>query len=306
MSLFQSLSVPTESNYRFDPSRSPYVSGPKSKYRRNVEAIRLLKQLETEQRQATPEEQYALAGYVGWGGLANAFHPNASGWETEYAELKQLLDEGEYAAARNSTITAFYTEQALIRPIHDTLKRLGLTDGIGRKLLEPSMGTGNFFSVLPPEWEQAELHGVELDPITGRIARQLYPSANIRLQGFETVDWKDTRFDAIFSNVPFHNIRVFDTRYTSNYLIHDYFFIKSLDLLKPGGILASIVSKGTLDKQDASVRKLLAQHAEMIGAVRLPNTNCAGENGRRPDVTRSCFLGNGMHDTGHSDTTLYF
>ncbi|WP_445670837.1 hypothetical protein [Paenibacillus sp. FSL M8-0334] len=266
------IAVPAATNYRFEPSRSPYVSGPKSKYKRNVEAIRLLKQLETEQRQATPEEQHVLAGYVGWGGLANAFHPTASGWEQEYAELKQLLDEGEYAAARNSTITAFYTEQTLIRPIHDTLKRFGLAEGAGRKLLEPSMGSGNFFSVLPPEWEKAELHGVELDSLTGRIALQLYPSANIRLQGFETVDWESTRFDAIFSNVPFHNVRVFDKRYTNNYLIHDYFFIKSLDLLKPGGILAFIVSKGTLDKQDASVRKLLAQQAEMIGAVRLPNT----------------------------------
>lgn len=264
--------VSIESNYHFDPSRSPYVSGPKSKYRRNVEAIRLLKHLETEQRQATPEEQHILAGYVGWGGLANAFHPSAAGWEHEYAELKQLLNEDEYAAARSSTITSFYTEQAIIRPIHDTLKRFGLTDGTGRKLLEPSLGTGNFFSVLPPGWEKAELHGVELDPLTGRIARQLYPSANIRLQGFETVNWNNTRFDAIFSNVPFHNIRVFDKRYTSNYLIHDYFFIKSLDLLKPGGILSFIVSKGTLDKQDASVRKLIAHQAEWIGAVRLPNT----------------------------------
>lgn len=261
-------------NYRFDPTRSPYVSGsgPKGKYKRNVEAIRLLKQLDDERRQATPEEQQILAGYVGWGGLANAFHPTAAGWEKEYAELKQLLDEDEYATARNSTITAFYTEQAIIQPIHDTLKRFGLTDGTGRKLLEPSMGSGNFFSVLPPEWEKAELHGVELDPLTGRIARQLYPKANIRLQGFETVDWKNTRFDVMFSNIPFHNVRVFDKHYTSNYLIHDYFFIKSLDLLKPGGILAYIVSKGTLDKQDSSVRKILAQQAELIGAIRLPNT----------------------------------
>ncbi|TYA15559.1 helicase [Paenibacillus faecis] len=259
-------------NYRFDPAHSPYVPGLKSKYKRNVEAIRLLKRLDDGQRQATPDEQQVLAGYVGWGGLANAFHPTASGWENEYEELKQLLDEDEYATARNSTITAFYTEQAIIQPIHDTLKRFGLTDGTGRKLLEPSMGSGNFFSVLPPEWEKAELHGVELDPLTGRIARQLYPTANIRLQGFETVDWKNTRFDAMFSNVPFHNIRVFDKHYTSNYLIHDYFFIKSLDLLKPGGILAYIVSKGTLDKQDSSVRKLLAQQAEWIGAIRLPNT----------------------------------
>lgn len=266
------ITVSTASNYRFDPAHSPYVSGPKGKYKRNVEAIRLLKQLEKEERQATPEEQHVLAGYVGWGGLANAFHPTAAGWENEFAELKQLLDEEEFAAARNSTITAFYTEQTIIQPILDTLKRFGLTDGTGRKLLEPSMGSGNFFSVLPQEWENAELHGVELDPLTGRIARQLYPTANIRLQGFETVNWKNTRFDAMFSNIPFNNIRVFDKHYKSNYLIHDYFFIKSLDLLKPGGILAYIVSKGTLDKQDSSIRKLLAQQAELIGAIRLPNT----------------------------------
>jgi|GEM_PF-2690460 len=267
-----SSSVPVASNYRFDPAHSPYVSGPKSKFKRNVAAIRLLKQLEVEQRQATPVEQHILAGYVGWGGLANAFQPKTSGWEHEYAELKQLLDENEYANARNSTITAFYTEQAIIRPIHDTLTRFGLTDGTNRKLLEPSMGTGNFFSVLPPQWEQAELHGVELDDLTGRIARQLYPSVNTHLQGFETVKWNNTRFDAIFSNIPFHNIRIMDQRYKSNYLIHDYFFIRSMDLLKPGGILAFIVSKGTLDKQDNMVRKLLAEQAELIGAVRLPNT----------------------------------
>ncbi|MFB5683678.1 SNF2-related protein [Paenibacillus terreus] len=182
------------------------------------------------------------------------------------------MDETEYAAARNSTITAFYTEQIVIQAIHDALLRFGLTDGANRKLLEPSMGTGNFFSVVPPAWETAELHGVELDSITGRIANQLYPNANIRLQGFETVDFGDTRFDAIFSNIPFHNVRVFDQRYTRSYLIHDYFFIRALDLLKPGGVLAFIVSKGTMDKQDSSVRELLAQKADLIGAVRLPNT----------------------------------
>lgn len=259
-------------NFRFNPEASPYVSGPKSKYKRNVEAIQLLKQLEHENRFASQDEQQILAGYVGWGGLANAFHPSAPGWENEYQELKHLLDETEYAAARNSTITAFYTEPFLIEHIHATLHRFGLTDGTGRKLLEPSMGTGNFFSVLPLDWQRAELHGVELDSITGRISRQLYPQATIHLKGFETVDFPDNHFDAIFSNIPFHNIRVFDRRYTSNYLIHDYFFVKSLDLLKPGGILAFIVSKGTLDKQDSSVREVLARKANLIGAVRLPNT----------------------------------
>lgn len=266
-------SFPIEAvNFRFNPESSPDPTGPKGNFRRNVDAIRLLKQLETENRLATPDEQQVLAGYVGWGGLANAFNPAATGWESEYHELKQLLDETEYAAARNSTITAFYTEQVVIRAIHDALLHFGLTDGDNRKLLEPSMGTGNFFSVLPPAWETAELHGVELDSTTGRIAHQLYPNANIRLQGFETVDFGDTRFDAIFSNIPFHNVRVFDQRYTRSYLIHDYFFIRALDLLKPGGILAFIVSKGTMDKQDSSVRELLAQKADLIGAVRLPNT----------------------------------
>uniref|UniRef100_UPI00403F0884 SNF2-related protein n=1 Tax=Paenibacillus sp. FSL E2-0202 TaxID=2954505 RepID=UPI00403F0884 len=259
-------------NYRFHPDHSPYVSGPKSKYKRNVEAIQLLKLLESEQQQAIPEQQQILAGYVGWGGLANAFHPSAKGWENEYAELKQLLNEEEYAAARNSTITAFYTEQAIVQTIHATFQRFGLMEGTGRRILDPAMGSGNFFSVLPTEWENAELHGVELDSVTGRIARQLYPRASIHLQGFESVDWRGMRFDAIFSNIPFHNIRIHDRRFTSSHLIHDYFFLRSLDLLKAGGILAYIVSKGTMDKQDPAVRQLIAQQAELIGMVRLPNT----------------------------------
>ncbi|MFF2484751.1 SNF2-related protein [Paenibacillus sp. NPDC058071] len=264
--------LPAAVNYRFQAEHSPYASGPKSKYKRNVEAIRLIKQLESEQRQATTEEQHILAGYVGWGGLANAFHPTANGLETEYAELKQLLEENEYTAARNSTITSFYTEQSLIQRIHATLQRFGLTTGAERHLLEPSMGSGNFFSVLPPEWDLAELHGVELDSLTGRISQQLYPKANVHIQGFETIDWREQRFDAIFSNIPFHNIRIHDRRYSISHYIHDYFFIRSLDLLKPRGILAFIVSKGTMDKQDSRVRKILAQKAELIGMVRLPNT----------------------------------
>ncbi|MEK5418501.1 SNF2-related protein [Paenibacillus sp. FSL L8-0708] len=266
-----SLATPTV-NYRFHPDHSPYVSGPKSKYKRNVEAIQLLKLLESYQQQATPEQQQILAGYVGWGGLANAFHPSAKGWENEYAELKQLLNEEEYAAARNSTITAFYTEQAIVQTIHATFLRFGLMEGTGRRILDPAMGSGNFFSVLPTEWEDAELHGVELDSVTGRIARRLYPRASIHLQAFESVDWRDMRFDAIFSNIPFHNIRIHDRRFTSSHLIHDYFFLRSLDLLKPGGILSYIVSKGTMDKQDSAVRQLIAQQAELIGMVRLPNT----------------------------------
>lgn len=269
----QPISLPTPGiNYRFYPDHSPYVSGPKSKYKRNVEAIQLLKLLESEQLQANPEQQQILAGYVGWGGLANAFHPSAKGWENEYTELKQLLDEEEYAAARNSTITAFYTEQAIIQTIHSTFQRFGLSEGTGRRILDPAMGSGNFFSVLPTDWENAELHGVELDSVTGRIARQLYPTASIHLQGFESVDWREMRFDAMFSNIPFHNIRIHDRRFTSSHLIHDYFFLRSLELLKPGGMLAYIVSKGTMDKQDSTVRQLIAQQAQLIGMVRLPNT----------------------------------
>lgn len=263
---------PLASNYRFNPEMPPYVSGVKSKYRRNVEAIRLLKQLEQEDRNATADEQQTLAGYVGWGGLAQAFHPNAAGWEKEFMELKQLLDDEEYTAARHSTITSFYTEPELIQTVHQTLQRFGLSHGNGRTLLEPSMGTGNFFSVLPSEWTGAELHGVELDHVTGRIARHLYPHAHIHIHGFEQTDWGNQQFDAIFSNIPFHNVRIFDKRYPGSYLIHDYFFLRSLDLLKPGGVLAFIVSKGTLDKQDSRIRRMLAEKADLIGALRLPNT----------------------------------
>lgn len=262
----------TSKNFQYNSDEILYPSGPKSKYKRNVQAIQLLKLLESDQRMANAEEQQLLAGYVGWGGLANAFHPTASGWETEYQELKQLFDEQEYAAARNSTITAYYTAQSIIEPIYQTLQRFGLLDGENRKLLDPAMGTGNFFSVLPEQWHPAELHGVELDSITGRIARQLYPQANIHIQGFETTRLELQQFDVIIGNIPFNNIRVFDRQYTTNYLVHDYFFAKSMDLLKPGGILAFITSKGTLDKQDTSIRERLAQHAELIGAVRLPNT----------------------------------
>ncbi|MDN8588111.1 N-6 DNA methylase [Paenibacillus sp. 11B] len=262
----------TPQNFHYNPEISLYPAGAKSKYKRNVEAIRLLKKLESEHRVASPDEQKILAGYVGWGGLANAFNEKAKDWEHETAELKHLLDEREYAEALNSTITAYYTEPELIRYIYQALERFGLNAGEHRKILDPAMGTGNFFSVIPDALQQAELYGVELDGITGRMAKQLYPSAQIYVQGFETTNFGPSSFDAVIGNIPFNNIQVFDHRFKESYLIHDYFFIKSMELVKPGGIIAFITSKGTLDKQDSSIRKELAEQANLIGAIRLPNT----------------------------------
>ncbi|QUL53364.1 N-6 DNA methylase [Paenibacillus tritici] len=262
----------TPQNFHYNTEVSLYPSGAKSKYKRNIEAIRLLKLLESERRVPSPDEQRILAGYVGWGGLANAFNENAKDWEYEAAELKHLLDEREYAEALNSTITAYYTEPELIRYIYQALERFGLNDGEHRKILDPAMGTGNFFSVLPDTLQQAKLFGVELDGITGRMAKQLYPSAQIHVQGFETTNFTPSSFDGVIGNIPFNNIQVFDHRFKESYLIHDYFFIKSMELVKPGGIIAFITSKGTLDKQDSSIRKELAEQADLIGAIRLPNT----------------------------------
>lgn len=262
----------TPQNFHYNTEVSLYPSGAKSKYKRNIEAIRLLKLLESERRVPSPDEQRILAGYVGWGGLANAFNENAKDWEYEAAELKHLLDEREYAEALNSTITAYYTEPELIRYIYQALERFGLNDGEHRKILDPAMGTGNFFSVLPDTLQQAKIFGVELDGITGRMAKQLYPSAQIHVQGFETTNFTPSSFDAVIGNIPFNNIQVFDHRFKESYLIHDYFFIKSMELVKPGGIIAFITSKGTFDKQDSSIRKELAEQADLIGAIRLPNT----------------------------------
>ncbi|OME44138.1 N-6 DNA methylase [Paenibacillus odorifer] len=262
----------TPQNFHYNTEVSLYPSGAKSKYKRNIEAIRLLKLLESERRVPSPDEQRILAGYVGWGGLANAFNENAKDWEYEAAELKHLLDDREYAEALNSTITAYYTEPELIRYIYQALERFGLNDGEHRKILDPAMGTGNFFSVLPDTLQQAKLFGVELDGITGRMAKQLYPSAQIHVQGFETTNFTPSSFDAVIGNIPFNNIQVFDHRFKESYLIHDYFFIKSMELVKPGGIIAFITSKGTFDKQDSSIRKELAEQADLIGAIRLPNT----------------------------------
>ncbi len=260
-------------NFRFSEDYDLYPSGAKTKYKNNVMAIKLLKQIELEKRTATPEEQITLARYVGWGGLANAFSSTASGWENEYQELKSLLTDVEYKAAMNSTITAYYTEPDLIRHIYRALERFGFEGGPDRKILDPGMGTGNFYSVLPEQFQGSKLFGVELDSITGRIAKQLYPDADISVMGYEATKFEDNSFDVILGNIPFNSVKIYDRRYNDlNPYIHDYFFIKSLDLAKPGGIIAFITSKGILDRKDESLREYIARRAEFIGAIRLPNT----------------------------------
>ena len=260
-------------NFRFSTDYDLYPGGAKTKYKNNILAIKTLKQIEAEQSTATPEEQITLARYVGWGGLANAFSDKAAGWESEYQELKALLTEEEYKAAMRSTITAYYTEPELIRYMYRALERFGFEGGPDRRILDPGMGTGNFYSVLPEQYQGSKLYGVELDSITGRIAKQLYPEADISVMGYEAVKFEDNSFDVILGNIPFNSVKIYDRRYNElNPYIHDYFFIKSLDLAKPGGIIAFITSKGILDRKDESLREYIARRAEFIGAIRLPNT----------------------------------
>ena len=265
--------LPAPHNFRFSADYDLYPGGAKTKYKNNILAIKTLKQIEAEQRTATPEEQIILARYVGWGGLANAFSDKAAGWESEYQELKALLTDEEYKAAMRSTITAYYTEPELIRYMYRALERFGFEGGPDRRILDPGMGTGNFYSVLPEQYQGTKLYGVELDSITGRIAKQLYPEADISVMGYEAVKFEDNSFDVILGNIPFNSVKIYDRRYNElNPYIHDYFFIKSLDLAKPGGIIAFITSKGILDRKDESLREYIARRAEFIGAIRLPNT----------------------------------
>ncbi|OPZ93040.1 MAG: hypothetical protein BWY74_01311 [Firmicutes bacterium ADurb.Bin419] len=232
----------------------------------------MLKRIESENRLADHDEQIVLARYVGWGGLANAFSDTVAGWENEYQELKHLLDEKEYEDSRNSTITAYYTEPDLIKHMYNAIRQFGFAGGKNRKILDPAMGTGNFFSVLPDGLKDAAIYGVEIDSITGRIAKQLYQKAEISVQGYETTNYEDNSFDIILGNIPFNNIKLYDKRYADeDFLIHDYFVAKSLDLLKPGGIIGFITSKGTMDKKDTKVREYIAERADLIGAIRLPN-----------------------------------
>ena len=237
-----------------------------------MEAIRTLKAIESEDRLATPEEQEILSRYVGWGGIPQAFDESNEDWSKEYAELKDLLTEEEYNAARGSTLNAHYTSPTVARAMYDTLGRMGFTTG---NILEPSCGTGNFFGVLPESMSESKLYGVELDSITGRIARQLYQKADITIDGYERAKYPDNFFDVAIGNVPFGSYSLVDgehKRERENLKIHDYFFAKTLDKVRPGGIVAFITSKGTLDKANSSVREYLAQRAELLGAVRLPNT----------------------------------
>lgn len=242
--------------------------GSKTRYQCNVAAIRTLRVLEQEGRPATAKEQEILAGYVGWGGLANAFNARNVTWKKEYKELKELLDEKEYNQARQSVTTSFYTPPEIIQGIYHGLRQFGFKKG---KILEPAMGIGNFFHGLPQEMRESALYGVELDSVSGRIAKYLHPSANIQVKGFESTEFSDNSFDIVIGNVPFGDFKVYDPRYKKKKLkIHDYFVTKSLDLLRPGGILAVITSKGTLDKKDNFMRKELAEQAQLLGAIRLP------------------------------------
>ena len=238
---------------------------PTEKYQNNIAAIRLLKEMESENRLATAEEQAVLAKYVGWGGLADCF----SETNRNYGELKSLLTEEEFSSARESTLTAFYTQPTVIKAIYRVLSQMGFETG---NILEPSCGTGNFLGLLPESMENSRIYGVELDSISGRIAKQLYQKADIRIQGFENADFSDSFFDVAIGNVPFGQFKVSDKRYDkNNFLIHDYFFGKSLDKVRPGGVIAFITSKGTMDKENIAVRKYIAQRAELLGAIRLPN-----------------------------------
>ena len=246
------------------------IGGAKEKFKRNIEAIRTLEKIEGENRIATPEEQKILSQYVGWGGLADAFDESKSTWAGEYQELKSLLSDAEYASARESTLNAHYTSPVIIRSIYEALEKMGFEKG---NVLEPAMGIGNFFGMLPEKMQESRLYGVELDGITGRIAKQLYPKADIKISGFEKTDYPNDFFDVAVGNVPFGQYKVADRQYDkNNFLIHDYFFAKTLDKVRPGGVVAFVTSKGTMDKKSPEVRKYLAQRAELLGAVRLPNT----------------------------------
>ena len=245
------------------------VGGAKEKFRNNMAAINLLHELEIENRLATPEEQEVLSRYVGWGGLSMAFDEHNAAWAEEFKELYASLSPEEYRAAMESTLTAFYTPPVVIKAMYDALDRLGFSQG---NILEPSCGTGNFFGLLPESMQNSKLHGVEIDSLTGRIAKQLYQKANIAIEGFEKTNLPDDHFDVVLGNVPFGEIRVNDSRYNAQkFLIHDYFFAKALDKVRVGGVVMFITSKGTMDKASPEVRKYIAQRAELLGAIRLPD-----------------------------------
>jgi N12 class adenine-specific DNA methylase/adenine-specific DNA methylase len=251
--------------------------GKKERFRRNIMAIQLLKKCQQENRFATPEEQIVLSKYVGWGGLSEAFDENNSAWATEYLELSSVLTPEEYASARESTLTAFYTPPEVITAIYKAMEQMGFKEG---NLLEPSCGIGNFIGMLPDAMQNSKIYGVELDTISAGIAQQLYQKTTIAAEGFEETNLPDSFFDGVVGNVPFGDFKVSDKRYDKHkFLIHDYFFAKSLDKLRPGGVMALVTSKGTMDKENSAVRKYIAQRAELLGAIRLPNNTFKGNAG---------------------------
>ena len=263
------------------------AGGAKTKFKANIEAIRLLQTLDAEQRQATAEEQEVLSQYVGWGGIPQAFDEKNADWSKEYAELKSLLPADEYSEARASTLNAFYTSPTVIKAMYEALSNMGLSKG---NVLEPSCGVGNFMGLVPESMENIKMYGVELDSVSGRIAQQLYQKNKITVQGFETMQFPDSFFDCVVGNVPFGNYKVPDKRYDRhNFLIHDYFIAKSLDLVRPGGVVAVVTSSGTMDKKDSSVREYLANRADLVGAIRLPN-NAFQRNANTSVVADILFL----------------
>ena len=270
--------IPMSERNTFDLKANPVETvGKKERFRRNIMAIQLLKKCQEENRFATPDEQIILSKYVGWGGIPEAFDENNSAWGTEYLELKTVLTPEEYTAARESTLTAFYTPPEVTTAIYNALSQMGFREG---NLLEPSCGIGNFIGMLPQSMENAKIYGVELDPISAGIAQQLYQKSSIAARGFEEVNVPDSFFDGVVGNVPFGDFKVLDKRYDKhNFLIHDYFFAKSLDKLRPGGLMALVTSKGTMDKTNPAVRKYIAQRADLLGAIRLPNNTFKGNAG---------------------------
>lgn len=266
--LYPEVSRQNRHQYQIMEEVSEYGSA-KEKFRANIAAIQLLKKCENEHRYATPEEQEILAKYVGWGGLSDAFDPKKSAWAAEYLELQTVLSEEEYESARESTLTAFYTPPIVIKSMYQALENMGLKSG---NILEPSCGVGNFIGMKPESLSDCKMYGVELDSVSGRIAAQLYQKSKIAVEGYEKVNLPDSFFDVAIGNVPFGEFKVFDSRYDRyNFFIHDYFFAKTLDKVRPGGVIAFITSSGTMDKKNPYVRRYLAQRAELIGAIRLPN-----------------------------------
>ena len=270
--------IPMSERSTFDLKANPVETvGKKERFRRNIMAIQLLKKCQDENRFATPEEQEILSKYVGWGGIPEAFDENNSSWATEYLELTSVLTPEEYASARESTLTAFYTPPEVITAIYKAMEQMGLKTG---NLLEPSCGIGNFIGMLPSSMADTKIYGVEIDPISAGIAQQLYQKSSIAARGFEDVNVPDSFFDGVVGNVPFGDFKVLDKRYDKhNFLIHDYFFAKSLDKLRPGGVMALVTSKGTMDKENSAVRKYIAQRADLLGAIRLPNNTFKGNAG---------------------------